>query len=147
MARSLFAAFCLLSLTAVPINAPLWAAVPANIIKGWQDSAPEAIDITVLAVDKNASVRPYSAVPGGTVTTTNVTLRARIDAVHRTTSNLVPGAEIVVKYVVEHYEPVPPPDGNYGTLLDPQDRATAYLKKSGDQTFDLSCVFGCLVKR
>ena len=146
MTRNRLAEFCVLALVAILVNQPLRAAVPANIIKGWQDGAPEALDITVLSVDKSASVRPYAAVPGVSVTTTNVTLRAKINVVHRTSSNLVPGAEIVVKYVVQHFDPVAPPDGNYGIILNPQDRATAYLKTSGDNTFDLSCVVGCLVK-
>jgi hypothetical protein len=122
------------------------AAVPANVIKGWQDNAPESLDITVQSVEKNSTARTHDAVPGGSVTTTDVTLHAKIDAVRRSASNLTPGTEIVVRYVVQHYDPVAPPDGNYGVVLSPQDRATAYLKKASDGTFELNCVFGCLVK-
>ena len=122
------------------------AAVPTNVIKGWQDNAPESVDITVQSVEKNSTARAYDAVPGGSITTTDVTLHAKIDVVRRSASNLTPGAEIVVRYVVQHYDPVAPPDGNYGIVLSPQDHATAYLKKVGDGTFELNCVFGCLIK-
>jgi hypothetical protein len=122
------------------------AAVPANVIKAWQDNAPESVDITVQSVEKTSRARIYDAVPGGSVTTTNVTLRAKIDVVRRSASNLTPGTEIVVRYVVQHYDPAAPPDGNYGIILSPQDSATAYLKKASDGTFELDCVFGCLVK-
>jgi hypothetical protein len=122
------------------------AAVPANVIKGWQDNAPESMDITVQSVEKSSTARAYNAVPGGSVTTIDVTLHAKIDVVRRSASDLTPGKEIVVRYVVQHYDPVAPPDGNYGIILSPQDHATAYLKKVSDGSFELNCIFGCLVK-
>jgi hypothetical protein len=146
MGRNLVTVICLLATVAVAMNGPLRAAVPMNVIKGWQDNAPESLDITVLSADQTSAVRPYNAIPGGSVTTTNVTLRAKVDVVRRTASNLATEAEIVVQYVVQHYEPVAPPDGNYGTILGAKDRATAYLKNSHDNVFDLSCIVGCLVK-
>ena len=147
MMRNLLPTFCLLAGFALCLGESLQAAVPANVIKGWQDSAPEVLDITIISADKNSSVRPYDAVAGGSVITTNVTLHAKIDVVHRSASNLTQGAEIVVKYLVQRYDPVAPPDGNYGIFLGPQARATAYLKKSSEENvFDLSCIVGCLVK-
>jgi hypothetical protein len=144
--RNLLTTFCLLSSLILCVDKSLHAAVPGNVIKGWQDSAPEFVDVTVLSADKNSSVRPYAAVAGGSVTITNMILHAKIDVVHRSASKLTPGTEIVVKYLVQHYDPVAPPDGNYGIVLGPQDRATAYLKKSGENVFDLSCIVGCLIK-
>ncbi len=144
--RNLLTKVCLLAGLILCVGRSLYAAVPANVIKGWQDSAPEFVDITVLSVDKNSAVRPYAAVAGGSVTVTTMTLRAKIDVVHRSASNLTEGAEIVVKYLVQHYDPVAPPDGNYGIVLGPQDRATAYLKKSDENVFNLNCIVGCLIK-
>jgi hypothetical protein len=83
--------------------------VPENVIKGWQDSAPEALDITVISADQASTVQPFSAAPNGSITKTNVTLRAKVDNVRRSASNLTAGAEIVVKYVVQRYQPVAPP--------------------------------------
>jgi len=117
--RNLLTTLCLLAVLALCGDESLQAAVPASVIKGWRDSAPESVDVTVLSADKNSAVRPYDAVAGGLVTITNVTLHAKIDVVHRSASKLAPGAEIVVKYLVQHYDPVAPPDGNYGIVLGP----------------------------
>jgi hypothetical protein len=125
----------------------IWAAVPMAVIKSWQDRAPEAVEITVLTANKKSMTRPYNAMrPGGSQTTTYVTLTATVDVVYRTASNLTPGSVILVRYVIQRYKPIPPPDGDYGIILDRQDRAMAYLKKSGESIFDLACDVGCLVK-
>ncbi len=126
-----------------------WAAVPSNVIKGWQDHAPEAVEITVLSIDQLSAIRPYNTMNStGSETTTQVTLTARVDVVHRTSSNLVPGSIIVVHYVHTSYKtPVPPPGaGDTTILLDVHDRAAAYLKKTDETTYEPEGAMGCLVK-
>ena len=44
-------------------------AVPENVIRGWQNSAPEALDITVLSIDETSTTRPYGNSPGNTPST------------------------------------------------------------------------------
>jgi hypothetical protein len=135
----------------VAATSPNWAAIPTNVIKSWQDHAPEAVEITVLSVDELSAIRPYNATgSGGSQTTTQVTLTARVDVVHRTASNLVPGSVIVVHYVHTSYKtPLPPPGpgaGDNNILLDIGDRAAAYLKKTGETTYEPAGAAGCLVK-
>jgi hypothetical protein len=125
----------------------IWAAVPEKVIQGWQDSAPEALDVTVLSKDETSATVPYGTLPGGSVITTNVTLTTQVDAVHRTADGLTPGAVIVVQYEIIRYQPPPgPPDGARGIILNIGERAAAYLKQTNGKNFQLACAVGCLVK-
>jgi hypothetical protein len=93
-----------------------------------QDKAPEALIITVQAVNASATMRPYEVISqGGSVKVTDVTMTAKVDVVLRATSNVHPGSVITIHYVVTEYRPHgltgphPPAIPNVG------DRAAAYL--------------------
>jgi len=140
-------AFSLIGTIVIAAAGAIWAAVPENVVQGWQDSAPESLNVTVLSKDETSATRPYGTLPGGSVTTTNVTLTIRVDLVHRTASGLVTGSVIVVRYEITRYQPPPgPPDGAQGIVLNIGDRATAYVKQTNDRNFQLACAVGCLVK-
>jgi hypothetical protein len=125
----------------------IWAAVPANVLRGWRDGAPEALNVTVLSKDETSASRPFGTLPGGSVTTTDVTLTAKVDVVHRTASGVAPGSVIVVRYELTRYTPPPgPPDGSRGIVLNIGEKAAAYLKQTNENNFHLACLFGCLVK-
>jgi hypothetical protein len=146
MSHKMILAICLASLAAVAAPATIWAAVPTNVIRGWQNNAPEALEIAVMSVAKGTpETRAMNGTPGGVVTKTSVTLVARVDVVHRSASNLQPGAVIVVKYIVQRSKPRVP-DGDYGLMLNNGERARAYLKPAGDRAFELAGAVGCLEK-
>ena len=128
--------FCFIAAIVAAAAGPIWAAVPVGTIKGWQDSAPEAVNITVLSIDKTSSIRP-STVPGGSVTTTIVIMTAKVDVVLRTASGLAPGAVIVLRYSIVRQEP-PVPSGPQNIILNAGDRARAYLEGSG-KNLKLAC--------
>ena len=139
-------AFCLASLAVVIAPATLWAAVPVSVIKGWQNSASDVLEITVVSVtEATPETRAMKGSPGGLQTKTSVILVAKVDAVHKSASGLQPGAVIVVKYVVQRSTPRVP-DGDYGLMLSKGERARAYLKAVGHQTFELAGPVGCLEK-
>src|SRR5437764_15382144 len=96
MLHKSISAFCLIAAIVVAAAGSIWAAVPLNQVRSWQDSAPEAVNVTALSIDQTSETRPYGN--GGSVTTTLVTLTAKVDVVHRTVSGLVPGSVIVVRY-------------------------------------------------
>ena len=140
-------AFTVVGAIVVAAAVSIYAAVPENIIRGWQDAAAEALNITVLSKDETSTSRPYGTLPGGSLTTTNVTLTAQVDVVQRTASGLAPGSVIIVQYEITRYQPPPgPPDGARGIVLNIGEKATAYLKQTNVKTFQLACAFGCLVK-
>jgi hypothetical protein len=123
----------------------VWAAVPISTIQRWREAAPDVVGITVLSVDQVSSTRPYVELrPEGAVTTFKLTVNAKIDVVHRTASELVPGATIVIQYSARRYKPVSPPDGNYGVILDMGQKAKAYVKKKAENAYELACDVGCL---
>jgi hypothetical protein len=127
---------------------PTHAAVPAKVIKAWQDNAPEMLEVTVLSISKTSETSPSDIMgSGGSVTTGDISLTAKIDQVHRTASNLKPGDEIIIKYKFRRYTPIPPPDGNYGVILNSGEKATAYLKQVGGTAYELACDTGCLISR
>jgi hypothetical protein len=143
--RQIFAIY-LASLAAVAAPATVWAAVPTKVIRGWQNSAPEALEISVVSVAESApETRAMNGTPGGVVTKISVTLVAKVDAVHKSATDLRPGAVIVIKYIVQRSKPLVP-DGDYGVMLDKGERARAYLKPAGDKTFELAGPVGCLEK-
>lgn len=123
------------------------AAVPTKVIKAWQDNAPEMLEVTALSIRKTSKTMPYNNLQsGGSVTTGDITLTAKIDQVYRTGSNLKSGDEIIIKYKFRWYAPISPPDGNYGIILNSGEKATAYLKQMRGTTYELACQVGCLVR-
>jgi hypothetical protein len=120
------------------------AAVPISTIQSWRDAATDVVSITVLSVDQKTSTKPYSG-PDGSVTTYDISLTARVDAVDRSANALTPQTTIIVHYNAQYYEPVPPPGGNYGTILKINQKAKAYLKKDGNE-YRLAGSIGCLEK-
>jgi hypothetical protein len=147
--RKFLVALCLVAGVAWAAIASSRAAVPSDTVKRWQDEAPDVVELTVLSIDETAAIRPWPGMEGrrGSVRTTNVTLTAKVDAVRRTSSNLEQSALIVVHYVMRRYAPPPgPPDGDLGVSLEIGDRVVAYLKMTGERTYELSCDVGCLVK-
>jgi hypothetical protein len=138
-------AVCGLGFLALASSGSVWAAVPINTVRRWQESAPEAVSITVLSVNKASSTRPYVELrPNGSVTTLDIAVNARVDLVHRTESGLAPQEIIIIRYHARRYEPVSPPGGNYGLTLNVGQRAKAYLRKTSDNTFELAYDAGCL---
>ncbi len=122
----------------------IWAAVPLSVVQRWQNAAPESLMVTVVSVDHASSTR---SVPGnvGSVTTINVTFAAKVDAVHRTASGVVPGAVILVRYQITHQEP-PVPGIQQERLVSAGEKTTAYLKHIGENRYELACAYGCLEK-
>jgi hypothetical protein len=110
-------------------------------VRSWRDGAPEAVNVTALSIDQNSETRPNGS--GGSVTTTRIALTARVDAVHRTVSGLVPGAVIVVRYSRSVHTP-PMPGIQQDIIPNIGERAAAYLKQTGEKTYMLACPFGCL---
>ena len=133
--------FSLITAIAASATGVIWAAVPLSQVRHWQNGAPEALDITALSVDQNSATGPFGN--GGSVTTTRVTLTAKVDVVHRTASDLVPGSVIVVRYsIVRHTPPIPGIQRDI--VLDVGESAAAYLKRATERTYILACAFGCL---
>jgi len=75
------------------IAATARADVPNKVIQGWQDSALESLRLTVLSKQETSPARPWVA-GGGSVTTTEATLTAKVDEVHRTASGVALGSVI-----------------------------------------------------
>jgi len=147
MLRKSFLASSLVGVIIAGATTPVGAAVPTKVIQGWQHSAPEVLQLTVLSKQEASTRRPWVA-GGGSMTTTEVTLMAKVNEVRRTTSGVAPGSVIMVRYRITRYEPLPgPPDGNQGIVLNIADEATAYLKQTNKDTFELACPVGCLTKR
>jgi hypothetical protein len=114
----------------------IWAAVPLNQVLDWQKTAPEALKVTALSVDQSSA--NHSSEHSGSVTTINVTLTAMVDVVHRTTSGLVPGSVIVVRYSRSLRIP-PVPGIQQDIVLTIGEKAAVYLKQTNDKTYELAC--------
>ncbi|MBI3700854.1 MAG: hypothetical protein HY242_10480 [Afipia sp.] len=139
------AAACGFGLAAVAVAVSVKAAIPVSTIQRWQEAAQDVVGISVLSIDQVVSTRAYADLrPDGSVTTFNITLKAKIDVVYRSTSGLSPNTTIIVQYGARRYKPVSPPDGNYGVILDIGQKAKVYLKKKADSSFELACDIGCL---
>jgi len=124
------------------VGGSIWAAVPSSAIRALQDSAPEAVNITAMRVDKTSATRQGNA---QSVTTTDVTLTAKVDVVRRTASGLVPGTVIVIRYAITYQEPpVPGPQPNI--ILNPGEKAVAYLEHKNENNFTCAAAPGCLEK-
>jgi hypothetical protein len=141
MLRKSLSVFCLIVAIMVAMAGAIWAAVPLTQVQAWQNSAPEALTITALSIDKVSETRPFGN--SGSLTTTLVTLTARVDVVHRTVSGLAEGSMIVVRYSLSLQDP-PPPGIQQEIVLNAGERATAYLKQENGKNYILACPFGCL---
>jgi hypothetical protein len=120
----------------------IWAAVPLSAIRALQDAAPKAVNITAMRVDKTSATRQGNT---QSVTTIDVTLTAKVDVVRRTASGLVPGSVIVVHYEITHQEP-PMPGPQQDIILNPGEKAVAYLKHKNENNFTCAAAPGCLEK-
>jgi hypothetical protein len=107
---------------------PVEAAIPQSTIQGWQDSATEAIEITVLSVDESKRANPVAGVPGCVRTYTTLTVTAEIKVARRSASGLAPGNVIVFDDEVLSVWPCVIVDGNIGQPLNPGDRTVVYLR-------------------
>lgn len=134
-------AFGLIAAIVVAGAGSIWAAVPLSQVRSWQDSAPEAVNVTALSIDQTLDTHPDGN--GGSVTTTLVTLTAKVDIVHRTVSGLVPGSVIAVRYSRSGQTP-PMPDIQQDIVLSIGESAAAYLRQADEKTYILACPFGCL---
>jgi hypothetical protein len=85
-----------------PVAATARADVPNKVIQGWQDSALESLRLTVLSKQETSAARPWVA-GGGSVTTTEGTLTAKVDEVHRTASGVAPARSLPVRYGITRY--------------------------------------------
>jgi hypothetical protein len=147
MLRKSFVASSLVGVIIAGTTTAAGSAVPSKVIQGWQQSAPEVLQLTVLSKQEASARRPWAA-GGGSMTTTDVTLTGKVNEVRRTASGVAPGSVITVRYRITRYEPLPgPPDGNQGIVLNVAEEATAYLKQTNKDTFELACPVGCLTKR
>jgi hypothetical protein len=108
-------AICEIGLFVIAAGNFVLAAVPISTIQSWRDAATDVVSITVLSIDQKTSTKPYGG-PGGSVTTYDISLTARVDVVDRSANGLTPQTTIIVHYDAQYYEPVPPPGGNYGTI-------------------------------
>jgi hypothetical protein len=140
MLRRSLSAFSLIAACVAVAGGSIWAAVPLSTIRAMQDAAPEALAITATHVDKVSTTRRDNA---QTITTTDVTLTAKVDQVRRTASGLVAGSMIVVRYAVTHQDP-PMPGPQQDLILNPGEKAVAYLKRDNDNTFRCAAAPGCL---
>ena len=126
MLSRLAAAVCLAACLAAAGTAN--AAVPLKTTKAWQDSAPEALDITVVSVSEETESKPVAAHPGCTTSTRKLTVTARVDAVRRSASGLKPGEVVVFRHTVIRTWPCAIPGGSFGAMVNAGDRATVYLR-------------------
>jgi len=122
---------CLAATTLFAAAAPVEAAVAINTIKSRQNSATEALEITVLSVSESTQAHPFAGYPGCTRTVRNLTVTAKVDVVRRSTSGLQPGNVIVFDATVVSVWPCAIPGGNFGQMLSPGDRVEAYLRPAG----------------
>lgn len=116
-----------LVVTAVPGH----AAVPSSTIKAWQDSAPEALEVTVLSVREERQAQPVAGQPNCTQTHYEFTVTAKVDVVHRSASGVQPGRTITFRHGAMRIGPCALPGMNSGEILKGGDRAEAYLRPAG----------------
>jgi hypothetical protein len=124
MLRTTILAFCFAAATIGSAE----SAVPDTTIKAWQNSAPEALEITVLSVSETRQAQPEPGQPGCTRTVTEFTVTAKIDAVQRTASGLKPGQTIIFNDSMIRLYPCVLPGVNFGQALSAGDHVDAYLR-------------------
>jgi hypothetical protein len=136
-------ALCEVGFFVIAASSFVWAAVPMSTIQGWRDSATDVVGITVLSVDQRTVTKPLSG-PDGSVTTYDISLTARVEAVDKSANALTPQTTIIVHYGAQYYEGITPVGANYGTILKVREKAKAYLKKKEGNIFELAGPIGCL---
>jgi hypothetical protein len=136
-------ALCEVGVFVMAASSFVLAAVPPTTIQSWRDSATDVVSFTVLSVDQRTVTKPLSG-PDGSVTTYDISLTARVDAVDKSANALTPQTTIIVHYGAEYYEGMTPVGSNYGTILKVREKAKAYLKKKEGNTFELAGPIGCL---
>ncbi len=105
------------------------AAVP---VKNWEDSAPEALEVTLLSVKEDEKqVLPVAGQPNCTKTIREFTMTAKVDAVRRSASGVQPGRTITLHDSVIRTGPCILPGGNFGEIFNGGDRVEAYLRPAG----------------
>lgn len=107
------------------------AAVPDSTIKAWQNSATEALEVTVLSVREEKQVQPVAGYPNCTRTLQEFTVIAKVDVVHRSASGLQPGRTITLRHSVVTTAPCALPGGSFGETVNKGDRVEAYLRLAG----------------
>lgn len=107
------------------------AAVPWSTVKAWQDSAPEALEVTVLSVSGETHAQPVAGYPNCTQTREDFTVTAKVDVVHRSASSMQPGRTITLHHGTIRTGPCALPGGNFGETLNVGDRVEVYLRPAG----------------
>lgn len=107
------------------------AAVPSNTIKAWQDSAPEALEVTILSVREERQAQAVPGQPNCTQTRYEFTITAKVDVVRRSASGVRPGRTITLHDSALRTGPCALPGGSFGEILNGGDRAAAYLRPAG----------------
>lgn len=126
-----FAALALAAVALVATAAAGHAAVPLSTVKGWQDSAAEALEVTVLSVREEKHAQPVAGQPGCTQTRYELTVTAKVDVVRRSASGVQPGRTITFRHTALTTGPCILPGMNFGIMLRDGERATAYLRPAG----------------
>jgi hypothetical protein len=129
LCKSVLAAFVLARVVLATSSAD--AAVPEKTIKAHQDSAPEALEITVVSATETTQAQPVAGQPGCTRTAREQTVTAKVDVVRRSAGGVQPGSTIVFRNSVVTLSPCALPGANFGTQLSAGDRAEAYLRPAG----------------
>src|SRR5262249_36410606 len=123
---------CALAIGACVVSvAAGYAATPSSTIKGWQDSAPEALEVTVVSVREQKQVQPVAREPNCTTTRYTFTVTAKVDVVRRSASGMQPGRTVTFRHDAIRTAPCALPDGNFGDILNEGDHAEAYLRPAG----------------
>ncbi len=91
----------------------------------WENSAPEALEVTVLSARDEKRYEPKG--PNCNWTIHEYTITAKVDVVHRSASGVQPGRTITFKNTVT-WTGCPIPRGDFGAMVHDGDRAEAYLK-------------------
>jgi hypothetical protein len=107
------------------------AAVPNSTIKGWQDSAPEAVEVTVLSVRDDTQAQPVAGQPNCTQTRHELTVTAKVDVVHRTAGGLQAGRTITFHDSAMRIGPCILPGMSFGAIWTVGDHVDAYLRPAG----------------
>ncbi len=112
-----------------------YAAVPVCTTPARQDSAPEALEVTVLSVKGGTPVQTVVSQPNCIQTRQEFTVTAKVDVVRRSASGMQPGRTIAFRHSTIRTGPCALPDGNFGAALNGGDRVQAYLRPALDGGF------------
>jgi hypothetical protein len=125
----------------VTAAAPARAAVPLSTIQGWKDSAPEALEITVLKVDESDQAAPVRGAPGCVHTHATLTVTAQINVAWRSSSGLAPGNVVVFTQDVMSTWPCVMAGANLGPSLAVGSRAAVYLRPAQSEARQLVTIY------